>query len=628
MSRIRVFDIEADGLNPTLIHCMSINMEGEIVTTFNYDKMRMFVQNDMNVAIAHNGVRFDAPALSRILGVKIRCKVICTLGLSWYLYPTRLRHGLGDWGEEFGIPKPPIDDWEGLTKEEYKHRCEEDVKINTMLWDKIWKDLMKLYSNDEEAVWRLINYINFKMECAAEQERSRWKLDIPRCQKVLDICLNDQAEKVIELKKWMPPVPIYAKKSRPAKPFLQSGKLSVTGERWQEFCDEQGIDFDSEEEHRYDTGRTNEPNPNSGVQLKDWLFSMGWKPCTFEYKRNKLTGEVRKIPQVNLPNGGGLTPSIKELFPQCKGLHVLDGLSILTHRIGILKGFLRNVDAEGFVQAQIQGFTNTLRFKHKVCVNLPAPDKPYGEEIRGCLTVEEGYELCGSDMCSLEDRTKQHYMYPYDPDYVDEMNTPDFDPHIDMCIQGNMMTVEEGQQYKDADEGFKTTRIYKALHKLRKQGKQTNYSCVYGAGAESVARGAKISLAGGKKLVETYWKRNWSVKAIAKDQRTKKCHGLSWLWNPVAKLWYYLKYDKDRFSTLNQGTGTYCFDAWVKKFRSKRGQLTGQFHDEVILTVKTGHRDAVIQLLKWAIQEVNKDLKLNRELDVDVEFGTRYSDIH
>jgi hypothetical protein len=34
-----------------------------------------------------------------------------------------------------------------------------------------------------------------------------------------------------------------------------------------------------------------------------------------------------------------------------------------------------------------------------------------------------------------------------------------------------------------------------------------------------------------------------------------------WLYNPVSKFWYSAIY-KDIFSTLNQGTGVYCFDTW------------------------------------------------------------------
>ncbi|MNV38782.1 hypothetical protein D3C71_1303450 [compost metagenome] len=101
-----------------------------------------------------------------------------------------------------------------------------------------------------------------------------------------------------------------------------------------------------------------------------------------------------------------------------------------------------------------------------------------------------------------------------------------------------------------------------------------------------------------------------------------------WLFNPVSELWYSLRYEKDRFSTLNQGTGVYCFDKWIMEFRKTRPQLTGQFHDEVILTVKVGYREQVVKLLKDAIKVVNSELKMNRELDVDVQFGQSYAGIH
>ena len=104
--------------------------------------------------------------------------------------------------------------------------------------------------------------------------------------------------------------------------------------------------------------------------------------------------------------------------------------------------------------------------------------------------------------------------------------------------------------------------------------------------------------------------------------------GQKWLFNPVSRLWYSLRYDKDRFSTLNQGTGVYCFDIWVKFVRSKRPQLSGQMHDEIIIEVKKGNRGKAEALLKWAVKETNKLLNLNRELDVDVQFGQSYADIH
>jgi hypothetical protein len=153
-------------------------------------------------------------------------------------------------------------------------------------------------------------------------------------------------------------------------------------------------------------------------------------------------------------------------------------------------------------------------------------------------------------------------------------------------------------------------------------------NCVYGASGATVARGGGMQKSEGSALVEKYWERNWAVKEVAKDQKTKRCLNGSWLFNPVSKFWYSLRSDKDRFSTLNQGTGVYCFDIWIQNFMEVRYQLTGQMHDEVILTVKKGNRDRAERLLREAITKTNEQLNLNRELDVDVQFGDNYAQIH
>lgn len=620
-----VFDLEGDGFKPTKIHCVAMQVGGKIYDEVDYDRERSFFTK-ADVLIGHNIVRFDIPIVERILGIKVKARLVDTLPLSWYLYPKRLKHGLADWGEEFGVPKPPIEDWDNLPLEEYVNRCREDVKINTKLWQKIWKDLMKLYG-DEEKAWRLIDYLTFKMDCAREQEASRWLLDVDHCTKTRDKLVVLQQEKVLELAAAMPKVPVYEKFKKPAKCFKLNKDMSEAGKTWFARLERLGLPADTEGVVE-EVVEVKEPNPGSHPQVKDWLYGLGWVPETFEFKRDKATGDVRKIPQINLKEGKGVCPSIKKLFHKEPGLAVLEGLSILTHRIGVLNGFLANVDEDGYVQAKIQGLTNTLRFKHRVVVNLPGIDKPYGADIRACLVCPEGYELGGSDMKGLEDRTKQHYMWPHDPDYVSSMLEDDFDPHIDIAVFAGLMSEEDGNAYKAADKEFEQTPMFKALKVVRAVGKKGNYTAVYGAGAAAIARAIGRPLSEGERFKDAYWKRNWSVLAIAEEQLVKRVLGGMWLFNPVSEFWYSLRYEKDRFSTLNQGTGVYCFDRWIMEFRKKRPQLTGQMHDEIIVTIKKGHREELTKLLKDAVRVVNDELKLNRELDISVEFGDSYASIH
>ena len=358
-----------------------------------------------------------------------------------------------------------------------------------------------------------------------------------------------------------------------------------------------------------------EPNPNSPQQIKDWLHSLGWRPITFKYKDKRAIEQVR----VDGKMGKELCPSVKRLIEETPSVEYLEGLSVLTHRIGILKGYLKNLDEDGYIRAEIQGLTNTLRFKHRVVVNLPGVKKPYGKIVRGCLIAPEGYELCGSDMSSLEDRTKQHYMWKHDPDYVKEMQVDDFDPHLALAEFAGAMTPEEVQEHKDevVDHGI-TRHLYKTA----------NYSCTYGAGGKALADTLDISVAEATDIVKAYRTKNWAINAIADECRVIDCLGGMWLFNPVSKFWYSLRHMKDRFSTLNQGTGVYCFDMWIGNFRRERPQLTGQMHDEVILCNKPDEREEIKDLLNRSIQKVNRQLNLNRELGVDVQFGDSYANIH
>ena len=164
-----IFDVEANSLNPDKIWCLTAainNGDGWVQkTTTDYDEMRKFFKG-ADVIIGHNIVLWDIPHMERLLDIKIEATVIDTLALSWYLYPNRPKHGLEMWGVTFGVPKPVVIDWnDPKLLPLYKHRCQEDVKINCKLWDKQLKDLQRIY-DDQDGIESLIEYIMYKMDCA------------------------------------------------------------------------------------------------------------------------------------------------------------------------------------------------------------------------------------------------------------------------------------------------------------------------------------------------------------------------------------------------------------------------------------------------------------------------------
>lgn len=631
-----VIDCEGDGLSPTKIHCLAWKSVkgGEVQVTTNYDKMREILLS-AKLLVGHNLIRFDIVVLERILGIKITAHLIDTLATAWYLEPSRsASYGLDAYGEQYGIPKPLIVDWHNLTPEEYSNRCVEDVKINWRLWDEQRSKFRKIYGTDE-AAFGFLQYLAFKMDCAREQERSRWKLDVELAEKTLAELEALREEKITELAKAMPRPEIIAVRRQPKVMFKADGELSAHAKKWYDLLDYKGLPHDYDGEVPVVLG-TEDPNPKSHVQIKNWVKSLGWQPQTFKYDRDKSTGQVRAIPQIRNDKTGELCDSVKALFEKEPALEVLGGLSVLNHRIPMLNGFLNNVDPDGFIKACVQGVTNTLRFRHSVVVNLPKVDRPYGDKIRGCLSVIPGFILCGSDMTSLEDRIKHHFLYKYDPKYVKEMSRDDYDPHIALAVMAGMMTAAEGAFYTETDKrldrkeevSVEDKKEYGRLKSIRSIAKNGNYACQYGAGPARIALTANISLEQAQIVHEGYWKLNWAIKKVAEEQKVKVVDGQKWLFNPISKFWYSLREEKDRFSTLVQGTAAYVFDEWVREIRKKRPQLTAQFHDEIVLSIRDGYQEAAERLILEAIQTLNGRLKLNRQLDVKVEFGQRYSDIH
>lgn len=704
-----VSDIEADNLlkDATLIHVLSYQMEGkESVKSINkkdqYERIRKFFQYHIDNKIPlvmHNGISYDVPLVEKILEMDLsELMLIDTLALSWYLNFDRKSHGLDTFHADYGIEKPKIDDWENLTFEDYLHRCQEDVKINKALWEDFKSRLVDIYTLSKQAideglvggkrmsedehlkiddyvgesvdkhVDRLLTFLMFKMDCVRLQEKTRIRADVEYLEQTKEMFEAKVTEATQELESVMPKVPKYVVRKRPAKPYKKNGDLSTSGKNWQ-FVVEALAEGNKDSEGNPIAIRVDEnsvkilksyapPNINSVSQIKDFLFSHGWKPQTFSFDRDKeafqkwieskpMEGSHRKswtrwkerkpvdrqIPQISIQGDDGkeLCPSVVELAEDIPEIMAYSRYTTVKHRLDTIKGFLSKLEDGQYLVAGIGGFTNTLRMKHRApFVNLPGIDKPYGKNIRGALIAEENDILLGSDLSSLEDRTKHHFMLPYDPEYVETMMADDYDPHVLMALLAGMITKEECEAFK---RGEKPEHVVKA----RKAGKSTNYASVYNAGPPTIARAAGVSEKEGVQLHEGYWKLNWAVKAIAEDQyvfEDSRCS--KWLVNPLNGFCYSLRKESDRFSTLAQGSGAYIFDLWVnnmqetfqKRFGQKR--LSAQAHDEVILGIRNlkKTRDNVEKIVKESLEKVNEDLNLRRSMGCDVQFGQRYSDIH
>lgn len=189
------------------------------------------------------------------------------------------------------------------------------------------------------------------------------------------------------------------------------------------------------------------------------------------------------------------------------------------------------------------------------------------------------------------------------------------------------LTFEEMQKL----EPDKQKELFKSLGKIRDQAKATNYSALYGVGAPKLSRELGISIGEATKLLKAFWEVNWAVKEVASKQYTKTLKdGSIWVKNPTSGFYYSLRFEKDIWSTLNQGTGVYCFDTWLAYCAAAGIEIVMQMHDEILVECDDDEQSIndTKERMQNAITKTNEKVKLNVKLATDVQTGYNYAEVH
>ena len=143
-----VFDIEADGLNPTKIYCI-VAQDVDTGDVFTFDNTQLeagylFLKSATKL-IGHNIIGYDLPALKKVEGIDLSDKkIVDTLVLSRLFKPTREGgHGLESWGYRLGYNKGSYGQSDGAWDafcEEMLEYCKRDVILNTKVYNELRKE--------------------------------------------------------------------------------------------------------------------------------------------------------------------------------------------------------------------------------------------------------------------------------------------------------------------------------------------------------------------------------------------------------------------------------------------------------------------------------------------------------
>ena len=201
------FDIETDGLNPTIIYCIAAKVIGQDVTEFwTPETVKFFpawlVEIDADTLIGHNIVGFDLPVMKKLLGFDWWGDVEDTLIMSRLDNPSREKgHSLASWGIRFNYLKGEFSDWTHYSQE-MKEYCIRDVEI----LDKLYRLMSS--KNMSETALSLEHEI---AEITHQQTLNGWKFDIRKASSLLALLkqemfiAEDEVRKVFTpLSVWMP----------------------------------------------------------------------------------------------------------------------------------------------------------------------------------------------------------------------------------------------------------------------------------------------------------------------------------------------------------------------------------------------------------------------------------------
>ena len=517
----------------------------------------------------------------------------------------------------------------------------------------------------EENINRILSFLMSKEEVRRVQEETGWHVDEEFLDKKIAEVGAIVKESAKTLEAVMPPVAVYSERKEPKNKYKKDGSLSAHGERWEETLEllktGKKDDYGNllAEPHPTKQGvvrvirRYDPPNIASSAQVKRFLYSKGWKPLTFNYVRDKEAfdawiqskpkrgashfewqqwkdsrPEDRAVEQVRVD--GELCESVVELAEKVPEIAVLEEYSVVKHRWDTMKGIKERVNG-GKIQASWSSTTNTMRVKHRApAVNLPSVSRKYAEGIRGSFIAPDGYISIGSDLSGLESRIGNHFKLALDRKSVEKTLEEGYDPHMAMALQAGLVTEEDVENRKN---GITTPEVESS----RAAGKSTNYASEYGAMPPTIAEAAGVSLEVATKLWEAYWELNWTVKEIAKRQTIITDNlGLEWLVNPINGLLYNVRSEKDIWNTLVQGTGSFMFDMWIFKIHKEqrrrwgKSTQTASFHDEGVWVVRDNPkaREVFTKIIRESVKSLGDEFKLRVDLDCDVQYGKRYSEIH
>ena len=575
-----VFDIETDGLNPTVIWCLvATDDKGKFYnyTEDNIDEGIKLLQ-DADKIIGHNILGFDIPVIKKLHGIDLynADKVVDTLVLSRLFNPTREGgHSIAKWGYKLGIPKKDSPEWTSFNEEMLSY-CQRDVSINFKLFNYLKKESIG-FSKDSIMLEHKVTYL------LEEQKRNGFLFDYEKAMMLtseLSSKLKETEDKVHETFQ-----PIWIDDKLITPKLKKDGQLSKQGLTEQEYTD---IIEGRLEQKPFMRKTLQEFNLGSRKQIGQRLQELGWKP-------NKFT-----------PTGQAIVDeSTLKKIKHIKEAQLIADFLLYQKRLAQVHSWIEAVNkTDNRVHASVictGAITGRMAHRSPNMAQVPSVSSPYGKECRACWTVPEGYKLVGIDASGLELRMLAHYMA--DKEYINEI------------INGDIHT---------------TNREFAGL-KSRDEAKTFIYALIYGAGDEKIGRIINGSKDSGRALRERFLSSLPALRTL--KQRVDRASQKKFLKGLDGRK-IIIRHKHAALNTLLQGGGAIVMKKALTlldldlKLNTIDAKIVANIHDEWQIEVKESQADYVGRAGVQAIKDAGIHYKMRCPLDGEYKIGGSWYETH
>jgi len=565
-------DIETDGFDATKVWCIvAQNVDNKRIIKFTPNTIDRFNSwlKCVDTLVFHNGISFDVPVLTKLLGTDFSSiKIEDTMIMSQLSDPSiEGGHSLRSWGDRFEFEKGDHTDWSCFSQEMLDY-CVRDVEITTRIYNQL-KDTLSRDALELE--------YDIKRYCT-EQEKYGWYFDMKKAVGVL-YDINEELKKVEDevhntfryTTVWKPKTAVKRKTRKDGTPT----------EAYQKELD---LGCHKNDDGQYGYYARVSFNLNSRQHIGNVLVAAGWKPTEFT-----PTGK----PKIDETTLDGVE------IPEAK---LIARYLMLQKRRGQLDSWLEEYNREtNSIHSRVRTIgtvTSRMSSSNPNLQQVTASGKEFGSEMRSLFTVPDGKVLVGADLAGLELRCLAHYMN--DEEYTNEI------------LHGDIHTANQlaaGLQSRDKAKTF-------------------IYAFLYGAGDEKVGSIVGGTKADGRKLKADFLANTPALKTLrTRVERASKrgyIKGLDGRHIPVRS-------EHSALNFLLQSAGAIIAKrAWVifHNTCTLPFKQLGVIHDEIQVECRPEHADDIGKCIVDAMRETTNYYKLKCPIDGEYKIGRNWNETH